>query len=176
MRTLVAALLLTLGCAGAARAQNHENVVVTPIKDKAGTVIGAKFKMILKPSWADRVRVGLGRLKRDAAHQGNIDNNLHRALAAGLEPGYIRAQLGDFKVKPQTPEEVEAKVIYGEGNDLKPGDKVDVVAAFNNLTQHPGPNYGKHGYWHVWGMQDGPAHQNDASFVFTLPGQAPAAH
>src|SRR5262249_55203425 len=102
MRTFGAALLILIGLSPSASSQHHERITMSPIKHKSGTVIGDKSKMILQPQWANRVRVGLGRLKR-RAQDLELDNNQHRHLAAGLEPGYIRANLGDFKVKPNTP-------------------------------------------------------------------------
>jgi len=84
-----------------------------------------------------------------------------RLLGAGDLPGYIRLKLAELdNLPPNVPKEVQFDVAYGDGNDLKPGDQVDVVTAWQA------------GYWHIWGMHDGPAHQNDQAFVITLPGVA----
>ena len=114
---------------------------------------GFRLKLAVRPESYTRVRIGLGRMSA----QGLTGDK--RALAAGDQPGYLRLLLGEHSdlVRNQ-PRELEFTVTYGDKNDLKPGDKVDVVSA-----------WGGNGYWHVYGMFDGPVNQNDATSVITLP-------
>lgn len=115
---------------------------------------GFHLKLIVRPETYTRVRIGLG--KMSAAGLPNTDK---RALAAGDQPGYLRLMLGeDATLVVQQAKELEFKVAYGDKNDLKAGEEVDVVSA-----------WGGQGYWHVFGMFDGPVNQNDRTSVIKLP-------
>jgi hypothetical protein len=124
-----------------------------------------------------RTRIGLGAMQRPADVPATGDNTLVRHAAAGIHPGYIRAHFGEFTFdrgpnNQLMPKEIEFDVIYGHGNDLKPGDVVDLVSTFNN--PNPGIQPAQE-YWHVYGMHNGPAHAaGNKEMVFTLPGTPPA--
>jgi hypothetical protein len=113
-----------------------------------------KLTLVLRPQQYRRVRVGLGRMNTTGLSWDK------RKLAAGEEPGYLRAMIGEFSdMVPGQAREVEFNVVYGDMNDLQPGDRVDVISAWT-----PGNSY-----WHVFGMYDGPAHSRDERNIITLP-------
>ena len=97
-------------------------------------------------------------------HRGN------RLVAAGIQPGYVRAQLAEFDVTKMTGAgglyEVKLDVRYGVGNNLNPGDKVDIYSTHSSM--------GGNSYWHVFGMFYGPVHTSDASHVHLLPSDTSA--
>jgi hypothetical protein len=151
--------LVVLGAASSALAvDRHERIQVSSIVH--GGRAGAKIKLTLRPESYDRVRVGLGRMTAPPPTAGVPRDNQLRKMAAGEEPGYLRVRLGEYTgLVRQQPKEIEHVVIYGDGNDLQAGEKVDVVSAFtaNGI------------YWHVFGMHDGPVTKNDTTSVIELP-------
>ena len=84
------ALAVLAAAGGAARAQSrYERLKVTALK-KAGKVIGARVKLVLRPDtgWnpgADRVRIGLGSM--DKAKAGN-DHRARRPCGPAGRAGY----------------------------------------------------------------------------------------
>jgi hypothetical protein len=173
-RTIAVALgaLAALGTARAAWAvDRHERIQVTPIS--RGGKAGFKLKVTLRPEFYDHVRVGLGRMTAPAdAKNGQFKDPRLRQLAAGDEAGYLRVRLGEHTGLAKTqPHEMEYEVIYGDGNDLTPGEKVDVVSAFHHptLKQQIDATGKQVDYWHVFGMHDGPVNQGDTSSVMELP-------
>ena len=152
------ALAVLAAAGGAARAQSrYERLKVTALK-KAGKVIGARVKLVLRPDtgWnpgADRVRIGLGSM--DKAKAGTD----HRAAASDKKKGYLLHQFPQLDGVTQV-KEITLEVLYGKGNKLKGGEKVDVVSAWN------APKGSNPKYWHVYGMFTS---QQDKSSVITLP-------
>jgi hypothetical protein len=65
------------------------------------------------------------------------------------------------------PFEREYTIHYGHGNDLKPGERLSVVSAFNT-SNNPS-------YWHIYGAHAGPTGMSDAGTLITLPGAEPPA-
>ena len=153
MRSTILVLGLTLLPLTAHAIDRHEAIQI-----KAKQVNGRpgfRLKLVARPESYTRVRVGLGKM---AAPEGSTSDQ-KRALAAGDQPGYLRVMLGeDATLVQNTPKELKFELAYGDNNDLKPGDKVDVVTA-----------WGGNGYWHVYGMYDGPVNQKDEASVVTLP-------
>jgi hypothetical protein len=152
---LLSALFL-LAATPAWAVARHERIQVKGI-NKSGQA-GFQLKLTLHPEGYTEVRVGLGRMKAPAG----ATSDDKRKLAAGEKSGYLRAQLGRMTLQSYQPHEASFDVIYGKGNSLQPGDRVDVVSAFTN----------NHSYYHVYGMHDGPVNQGDTSSVIKLPAGA----
>jgi hypothetical protein len=181
MRTLALSSLLGLVAFAAPRragaVAHHEQVVVQKLRDAKNKVVGARVHMIVDPEEYNRVRINIGKLQIDPKDKPNDTH--HREVAAGMKPGYVRFQLGELqnlKLKPtQTSgwgaqhelQEVKLDLFYGQGNDPKPGEKVDLYTTFNHLTKNPS-------YWHVYGMHDGPVNRNDTTHVHDLPSETSA--
>jgi len=174
-------LATTCGCALFPRSgqsvgvvAHHERIQVRPVK--VGGKPGFKVKLTLVPESYQAVRVGLGKMKvseelaKNAQSQNPNFSDAKRALAGGAAKGYLRHQFGEVKFTdkhPQNqyiypPKEMEWTVMYGQGNDLKPGDMVDVVSAWDKAG-------GPFDSPHVFGMHDGPVTQGDKTSVITLP-------
>jgi hypothetical protein len=148
---------------------HHEQVVMSQVK-KGGVVVGARFKGLAIPEGYERARFNLGAMKRGPELPPTGDTTPVRHAGAGIGPGYTRAHLGEvvFDKDPAgkaLPKEIDFEVTYGQGNDLQPGDVVDLVSAYNNASNAP--------YWHIFGMHDGPVNKGDTAHVFTLPGTPP---
>jgi hypothetical protein len=148
---------------------------VKPIKE-GGRVVGARISTVMYKEYSrgpeeGHVHIGSMKLTGDAAPlaataSARAENaDPIRKLAAGQTPGYARWSSGPIAAKLRQPTEVSFDVRYGEGNDLKPGEQVDVYSTWDQgrTTRH------------VWGMHDGPVRQGDKSFVVTLPGDPSAA-
>jgi hypothetical protein len=168
----VLAVALTLVGAPAFATDTHTKPEVKPIK-KGDKVVGFKMKMILKPDGTSPfVRIGLGRMKApDGTRQAENFKSRLRDLAGGDLPGYLHVQFPEIEgVNNTEPREVEYQVIYGEGNDLKSGDKVDVVSAWRQPQYSNASNGGVKGnFFHVYGMHDGPVNSGDHEQVILLP-------
>jgi hypothetical protein len=147
----------------------------TIVKD--GRTIGFRARILVDPRGVTSthkklggdVRLGLGSLRCTGSRAGND----HRDAIAGVRPGYIVHQLTMREVTGPGPadrgsptqtlrtngqlKEVEVEVLYADNPRLRPGDKVDVVAAF-----------WKQYFWHAWGAADGPQHSSQ-DFVIELP-------
>src|SRR5262245_50491082 len=71
----------------------------TPLRIAAAKVSGKpgfKLKLVLRPeNGYTRVRVGLGRMTTKGI-QGMVTSDRKRRLAADLEPGYLRAMIGEI--------------------------------------------------------------------------------
>lgn len=171
-RFLVASLLALTFAPGAAHAvAHHSDVVVQKLRDaKTQKVIGARIHMIADPEDYDHIRVNLGKMKIDPTTKQQPGYN-HRQMAAGFQPGYVRAQALDVQNIPKKAnsshhelQELKMDVVYGQGNDLKPGDKVDIYTVYNGQKASMGSSH-----WHVYGMQDGPMTTNDTTHVHEMP-------
>lgn len=133
-----------------------------------GQEVGFILKLTLRPENYKTCQVGLGNC--DAAKAGSNHAEKRRA-AWDQDKGYLRwvspleKELPTYGAK-----EVEYKVRYGDGNDLKPGDRVDVIAAY--LREPPEEARKEGSYWHVFGMTHGPVQKGDQEF--TLPGTVAA--
>jgi hypothetical protein len=133
-----------------ADAREHERVEISELKEK-GEVVGLKLKLTLRPSGASAVRIGLG--PTTAITGGNDE---WRAKGADKSKGWLLHQWAEEKDIPSgKPKEVELTVKYADAPNLKPGEQVSVVTAWNV------------GYWHLWGAKT-PLNSTNASLV-TLP-------
>ena len=183
MRTL--ALVTTFGLLAAvsprdaAAVAHHEQVVVHKLRDGNKQVVGMRVHMIIDPENYDQVRINIGKLKlhpNDPADAKTkvVDAEL-RSIAAGLKPGYVRAMLGELKglklkagqTNMYELQDVKFDVLYGQGNDLKAGEKVDIYTTFHNDKTNAT-------YWHVFGMHDGPVNVKDPAHVHELPSDTSA--
>jgi hypothetical protein len=140
-----ALLIALLGPGGApwahAETARHSDVKVTPIK-QGGQTVGAQVSVILRPGGSsrgtpDKAFVGLGR----ATNNGFTRPNDAYALVYDKAVGYLRHQGDWVDVAGKPPVEHTLKILYGAGNDLKPGDKVDVFSVWRIGQQA----------WHLWG-------------------------
>ncbi len=159
LRTLgTAALFVLITLAGAPSAHavdRHEAVKLTAVK-KGKKTVGFKVTMRLRPDIHDTVRIGIGSAGKFASAE--INATTKREAASGSY-GYIRAKLGELKgLRQEQAKEVSYTVLYGKGNDLGPGETVDVVTAWKSSR--------KDRQWHVFGMVDGPMVDGEK---FTLP-------
>jgi len=114
--------------------------------------------MTLRRVSPDQKRVSLSLGKAPAGVLPQPGN--YRDYATGKKQGYLRYKLGEVKqadMPVNTPTEVEFQAAYGDGNDLKPGDEVDVVSAWEG-------DYSPH----VWGMTRFGVNSQDTRVV--LPG------
>ena len=170
---LAGALLVVaiLALPGVARAvAHHNNVLLQKLRGADGKVSGFRIHGVLVPETYKLVRLNVGKMSIDPTlgiQHGSTD---HRLLAAGIKPGYVRAQLQEFDVGKMQGAggmyEFKLDVHYGVMNDLKPGDKVDIY------TTHSAA--GGASYWHVFGMHQGPVNQNDMTHVHDLPSDTSA--
>jgi hypothetical protein len=176
MRTLALAALLGLAVAprAALAIAHHEQVVVQKLRDASNQVIGARVHLVIDPESYNRVRINVGKLTVDPRIKTN--NADHRRVAAGVKPGYVRLQLGELqnlKLRGSGPssyrelQEVKFDVLYGRGNDLKAGEKVDIYTTFTTSL----PKDDANSSWHVFGMHDGPVTQGDTTHVHELPSE-----
>ena len=175
MSRFIFATLLALSIApSAAHAVAHnDKVTVEKLRDpNTKQVIGARIHGIADPENYSRFRVNIGKLQLPAKPANDTE---HREMAAGIKPGYVRAQIHEAQnltVKPSQPgwhelQEFHVDVIYGQNNDLKPGDKVDIYTTYNNPVSNPT-------YWHVFGMHDGPVNKGDVTHVHEMPSDTSA--
>ena len=153
---------------------HHRDVVVQKLRGADGKVNGFRLHLIASPEGYTKVRINVGKMALDAGvARGSND---HRLVAAGIKPGYVRAQLVEHDTTggpgPRGLHELKLDVHYGVNNDLKPGDKVDI---FSTHSSNPSS-------WHVFGMFDGPVNRGDTNYVHELPtdasshGEATATH
>ena len=172
LAALAALALATLHRDAGAEVDRHERISVKPMS-KAGKPIGFKLKLVLRPESYQTVRIGLGRMTatEEAKKHQNKDSKLRR-LAAGEDPGYLRLQFPEITglVKNQ-PKELEFEIKFGEGNDLKPGDEVDVLTAWHGGSSTMTYEGKSVQYWHIFGMHDGPVNQGDKNTVIKLPSE-----
>ena len=159
---LLLVVLSTLMGGRAHATAHHRNVVLQKLRGADGKVNGFRIHAILSPERYRLVRLNVGSMQPIA--RGN------RLVAAGIQPGYVRAQLAEFDVTKMTGAgglyEVKLDVRYGVGNNLNPGDKVDIYSTHSSM--------GGNSYWHVFGMFYGPVHTSDASHVHLLPSDTSA--
>jgi len=172
---LVAATLLA---SGVAFADAHHQIISKGPIVVGGKVVGFRARVLLDPqnvtsnhaTLKGDVRIGLGKMTYNGSKVGND----HRDANAGVRAGYILHQFKMRKITgPKATDrgtptatlatggkatEVEIEVLYKDNPKLKPGMKVDLVAAF-----------WKGSYWHPWGAADS-ATNSTQDFVITLPG------
>jgi hypothetical protein len=173
MVSLVIASLIPL----TAQALDHHTVVSVKPVPQASRVVGAKLTLTIHPDGNfDHARVLLTRIGRTPDQMTSHGNDTdHRQLIAGVSPKpaaqpYVHMLLEDIttgikrapgQMTPMLPFEREYTVHYGNGNDLKAGDRVSVVSAFNNYNNT---------YWHIYGAHQGPTGMSDPATIITLPG------
>ena len=90
---------------------------------------GFKLRLVLRSEGLTHVRVGLGRTRVSAPLR--VDPGRVRALLESLEPTFVALKF-DEMAGLSGAVEFEEEVIYGEGNDLRPGDQVDVWTAWRS--------------------------------------------
>jgi hypothetical protein len=128
----VLALAVGLLCAASAHAiSHHDQVAVKPIR-KGGELVGFKLNVILKSGDFSNTQLGLGRSSmRHAIVQAGWDPAKMRGLVFNRDKDYVRFTFPEeARLEKGTPREVEYEVLFGQGNDLKPGDTVDVFSAW----------------------------------------------
>jgi hypothetical protein len=165
--TVFAALALQVAPAHAY--DSHTKPDVKPIYKTVNgekRVVGAKITTILKSDGGVEPRLHIGTMELPANEQGikKWDDTQMRHFAIGKRPGYMLQEFRGLKFQQNGMEEVSVDVIYGEGNHLKAGDKVDFYSTWDR--GYPGDQIR-----HVWGMNDGPVNKNDAQFHIILPGE-----
>jgi hypothetical protein len=148
MRTLSVclALLAALLAAPSARAtSSHQVTSITPIKEN-GVVVGARITTLLKPAGHKSVLVGLGR--------PHMNKNAHTPQTylhvRDKSQGYIVQELGTVPVSGPTEHTFDVR--FGHGNDLKPGDQIEVYSFWESN--------------HLWGSN---RHESIKEPVYTLP-------
>ncbi len=143
---VITALLVSAGMARRAEADfsRHERVELAPIK-KGGEVVGVRLKATLRAEGKHKVvRVGLG----PNAMKGNESfstNGNGREMASDPAKGYLLHQWPEMSIEPGKPLEVKLEVLFKDAPNLKPGQQVEIIAAYNNEA--------KSDYWHVYGLQ-----------------------
>lgn len=158
---LVASCSIVTAAAPAHAVAHHRDVVLQKLRGTDGKVSGFRVHLVASPEGYSKVRINVGKMALDpGVARGSTD---HRLVAAGMKPGYVRAQLVEHDAT-QGPgvrglHELKLDVHYGVNNDLKPGDKVDI---FSTHSSHPTS-------WHVFGMFDGPVNRGDTNYVHELP-------
>jgi hypothetical protein len=161
------AVCLTLaGSASSAHAvAHHKDVVLQKLRGADGKVNGFRLHAVLVPETYRKVRLNIGRMQHDP---GAAQHD--RLVAAGISPGYVKAQIGEFDVSQMQGAgglyEVKLDVHYGVMNDLKPGEKIDLYSTHSST--------GGNSYWHVYGMFRGPAQSGDNTHVHELPSDTSA--
>jgi hypothetical protein len=124
----------------------HKVTSVTRVKDKSGKIVGAKINVLFMPgaTWGgfspEHVMVGVGKANLQANPSGNYSRE-----ATDPKAGYLH-HLFPREAGMAQPEERSYTLKYGEGNQLKSGDTVDVI------TSWMGKDIGK-GSVHVWGIK-----------------------
>lgn len=153
MRAVFTAIALLFAVGVAQADDHHKKPVLKPIK-QGDNVIGFRVTAQLHKQhrgvWA---KLHVGSMKVPEALK-TVDR---RALANGDIPGYARWSSPNVEIKQGEVKEIQYDILYGQGNDLKPGDKVDIYTTFDQ------------GHKHVWGMHEGPVHSGDMDYVFELP-------
>lgn len=166
MRRAVVALFVSLLGANAHADARHEDVELKPWKEQ-GEVVGFKLKLTLRPAYYSFCQVGLGCMDEKKA---GADYTEKRRAAWDKDKGYLRLVF-PLETGLSGDKDVEYPVRYGDGNDLKPGETVDVISGFSQ--NEPKDRV----YVHIWGMAFGPVTKSDEKYV--LPGAkaapAPAA-
>jgi hypothetical protein len=152
MRTLFVSTACALVLAGSSRPaaaiDRHERAKLSPLREKKKTV-GVKVKMTLYPEIYGRVRIGIGSAGKLPSPAASYTDK--RALAAGVKKGYIRHKVAELKqLALGKPKEVEYEVRFTKANGLRPGQEIDLVTAWIATPS------GTSGYWHVFGMKNGP--------------------
>jgi hypothetical protein len=106
----------------------HEQVKLTPIM-KNGKSIGFRMNVVLRPEGKFSVagiRIGQATVREQTLRaEGPLKM---RYLAAGAQPGYLRFEFPELDQLAREPKELTYHVYYGVGNDLKPGDRVDIFS------------------------------------------------
>jgi len=133
----------------------HERVEVKEIT-KNKEVVGIKIKLTVRPEGYETVRIGLNTAGKKAASD-------HRAAASDMSKGHLLHQFAEVKLDGSTAKPVELKVLYKDNPNLKPGDSVEIVSAFNKASNAS--------YWHVFGMTGA----GGTPEKYTTPGKAQAA-
>jgi hypothetical protein len=123
----------------------HEVVSMKPVKQGAA-VIGADFHVVLKPVGHRAARVGLGYAFKNA----NDHTPQHYVHVKDRSRGYMAADLETVQVSGPT--ERTFRVLYGKGNQLKAGDRVEVYSFWDER--------------HLWGSNRGSIRTEP---TFTLP-------
>jgi hypothetical protein len=177
-RHLLALSLLALVVPGRAFAvAHHEQTVVQKLRDpQTKQVVGFRVHALIDPEGYDHARLNVGSLHMVVPPPAPPAPGVvpaaqpdARALGSGMTPGYVRAMVierQNIPLRAGSPNlheliEVKVDVRYGAGNNLKPGDKVDIYSAFRGAANP--------GYWHIFGMHDGPVQKNDVTYVHELP-------
>lgn len=147
---------------------HHRDVVLQKLRGSDGKVNGFRLHALLAPETYNLVRLNVGKMAIDSTVvRGSND---HRLVAAGIKPGYVRAQMSEFNISTMQGGggmyEVKLDIHYGATNDLKPGEKVDIFSTHSTA--------GGSTYWHVFGMFDGPVNRGDVGHVHELPSDTSA--
>ena len=150
MSRLVATIGLLVGLlfgTSAFAVSSHEVPTIKAIK-KDGKVIGAELTVLLKPQGHRSALVGLGH-----PHQNkNTHSPKSYMHVRDKALGYIIQELGTVQTPSVTEEKF--KLVYGQGNDLKTGDKVEVYS-----------------FWEQGHLFGSNRHESWAEPVYTLPSQ-----
>jgi hypothetical protein len=124
MRSALLCLLLAIPATAQAISRHDPPSVKAIVKNKKP---GFKLRLVLRSEGLTHARIGLGRTKVSAPLRG--DPGRVRALLEKLEPTFIAVKFDEMAGLAGAAE-FEQDVIYGEGNDLQPGDEVDVWTAW----------------------------------------------
>jgi len=151
MRLAVALLVATLGAASVARAQSrYERVKITPIKNKAGAVTGARIKMALHKADAGHIRVNVGLLP-GRAKAGQLTK--YDAMDPTSRVWLLKlGEISDMKVGEWR--EVEFKVDYAKNKDrgILGGEKYQLTTSWPHEGWKPQTNMHVFGpMWTSWG-------------------------
>jgi hypothetical protein len=142
----LAALAFVLLLSPAALAISRHEVPARPraLRDRAGRIIGAEIRLLARSEGLPVVRVGLGRTAVSGPLRGNPGKV--RALLEHRDPRFIAFQSEERHGLSLGATELKLVIHYGQGNDLKGGEEVDVWTAW-------GREAGK--YLHYFGVFSG---------------------
>jgi hypothetical protein len=125
MKTLLLSCALVALLGQTAAAQSKHVASVAPIKNAAGQTVGARFKVTLMPAAGHNnggsVQLGLGLNGKAVNNYGIVMQNL------AAQYGYVAHWL-PVEVNVTQPVEKTYDVIYGQGNQLSSGTKVEVFS------------------------------------------------
>jgi hypothetical protein len=140
-------LVAAFGAAAHANPAMHDNVTVSPWKEK-GKTVGAVIRAVLKPNGGhDRAQLGLMRTNQ------NWGYNDYFQAASELSAGHLLAQfpeetgLKDGEVVERT-----YKLRYGDRNKLKGGEQVEVISSWRGGFTATGLPTTKGIVRHIWGL------------------------
>ena len=151
LRIAACCFLASVLAASAARADSrYTDLAVTPIK-KAGEVVGARFKLIVRPALKEHKVVHLGLMPERKVLGGGFDIKL---AAMDLKSGkWVHQFETQSDLKAMEPSELTFDVLYKDAPHLKPGDKYQLVSSWPN-NGDPHATSGAHVFglnWTSWG-------------------------